>query len=135
MKNKFLASILVLSFGIIISCKKGPGSGGTSSIHGNLTVIKYNAFYTDTLAIYAGYDQDVYIIYGNDLSYGDHIKSAPDGNFEFQYLREGKYKIYVYSDDSVHTSAVPPKISIEKNIEITSKNQDVNAGTFEIKSH
>jgi hypothetical protein len=122
----------------MFSCKKGPGEGGTSSIHGYVSVLKLNAFLTDTLVIYGGYDEDVYIIYGDDVSYGDRIRSGPDGNFEFKYLREGNYKIYVYSDDTLapgFIDTVPNKYVVMKSIEITQKKQNIDAGTFEIKKH
>lgn len=122
----------------MFSCKKGPGEGGTSSIHGYVSVLKLNPFLTDTLVIYGGYDEDVYIIYGDDISYGDRIRSGPDGNFEFKYLREGNYKIYVYSDDTLapgFIDTVPNKYVVMKSIEITQKKQDIDAGTFEIKKH
>jgi len=136
MKNKIFAIVFLFTLGLIVTaCEKGPGEGGNSSIHGYISVVKYNAFYTDTLAIYGGYDEDVYIIYGDDISYGDHLKSGPDGNFEFKYLREGNYKIYVYSDDTIHADTVPSKIAIIKSIEITSENQDVDADTLEIKKN
>jgi hypothetical protein len=131
LKFAFFCTIMT----VIASCKKGPGDGGNSSINGYISVIKYNAFFTDTLAIYGGYDEDVYIIYGDDITYGDHLKSGPDGKFEFKYLREGSYKIYVYSDDTIHADTVPSKIAVMKNVEITEKNQEVDAGTFEIKKH
>ncbi|MEO5572616.1 MAG: hypothetical protein ABIT08_17925 [Bacteroidia bacterium] len=131
--NKFLVMILLAA--TISACKKGPGSGGTSSINGSVQVIKYNAFYTDTLAMYPGYDEDVYIIYGDDISYGDHLKSSADGRFEFKYLREGNYKVYVYSDDTIHADTVPSKIAVLKNIEITQKDQEIDAGEFEVNKH
>jgi hypothetical protein len=135
MKNKLLIFSCFFILAAIVSCKKGAGEGGNSSIHGYISVIKYDAFLTDTLVIYGGYDEDVYIIYGEDISYGDRIRSGPDGNFEFKYLREGKYKIYVYSEDTLPPGvkdSVPNKFPVMKDIEITQKNQDVDAGTFEI---
>jgi len=51
-----------------------------------------------------GADEDVYIIYGDDVSYGNKVKSGPDGIFEFKYLRKGDYKIYVESKDTTRAS-------------------------------
>lgn len=53
---------------------------------------------------FAGADEDVYIIYGDDVSYGNKVKSGPDGIFEFKYLRKGDYKIYVESKDTTRAS-------------------------------
>ena len=53
---------------------------------------------------FAGADEDVYIIYGDDVSYGNKTKSGPDGTFEFKYLRPGDYKVYVASKDTTRDS-------------------------------
>lgn len=118
-----------------IACKKGPGEGGNSSIIGKVQVLKLNSFLTDTLVIYGGYDEDIYIIYGDDISYGDRIRSGPDGRFEFKYLREGNYKIYVYSEDTLAAGfqdTVPDKYVVMKDTSISSKKQVVDIGILEI---
>lgn len=117
-----------------IACKKGPGEGGTSSIKGYVHVKDYDAFFTTVQFEYDGADEDVYIIYGDDISYGDHIKSGYDGKFEFKYLREGKYRVYVYSADTLQTDSID-KLTVIKDVEITAKKQTVDAGTFEIKTN
>lgn len=132
MKKKYLILITIASLAFF-ACKKEAGEGGNSSIIGNVLTIKTNPFFTDTLAIYAGADEDVYIIYGDDVSYGDRIKSGPDGKFEFKYLRKGNYKIYVYSEDTVPgIDTIPSKFAVMKQVEITEKKQTVDAGTFTI---
>jgi hypothetical protein len=70
----------------------------------------------------------VFIIYGDDVSYSDKISAGPDGRFEFKYLREGNYTVYVYSKDST----LAGKHAVSKSIEISGKKQKVDAGTFEI---
>ena len=117
------------------SCKKDPGSGGNSAITGyvHLTVINNVNFY-DTLAVQDGFNEDVFIVYGDDISFGDRIRTGNDGKFEFSYLRKGKYKIYVYSEvyDTLGIGSYVPDVTISKSIEITSKKQTLDAGTFEI---
>ncbi|GIV27414.1 MAG: hypothetical protein KatS3mg027_1228 [Bacteroidia bacterium] len=81
--------------------KKPPGKGGNSSIKGKVTLRKYNASTQTFSLIYPAKDVDVYIIYGNELSYGDRIRTDYEGDFEFKYLRKGDYTIYVYSIDTV----------------------------------
>lgn len=121
----FAGFLLILS-----SCKKGPGEGGNSSIAGYVHVTEYHFNFLTVTGDYDGADEDVYIIYGDELSYGDHLKTGPDGKFEFKYLREGSYKLYVYTDDSASVSG---KASIIKTVEINGKNQTVDSGTFEVK--
>jgi hypothetical protein len=120
---------------LIYGCKKGPGEGGNSSIRGYLEVIKMNQFLTDTMAIYGGADEDVYIIYGDDISYGDRIRSGPDGVFEFKFLRKGDYKVYVYSQDTLGfglPDTVPNKFAVMKEANITEKKQIVDIDTMRI---
>lgn len=121
-----LITILIFS-----SCEKGPGEGGNSSIKGYVHVVEYNASFAIVQGEYPGADKDVYIIYGDDISYGDRLKASYDGTFEFKYLRPGKYTIYVYSEDSTQilTGLSADKV-ISKQVEITSKKQVIDAGTF-----
>jgi len=129
---KKILAIALLSLLITVSaCKKGPGEGGNSSIIGKIMVKDYNSDFTIYNGEYAGADEDVYIIYGDDASYGDKIKSGPDGVFEFKYLRPGKYTVYVYSKDKTMTS-VSGKVEVSANPEITKKHQTVDAGTLQI---
>jgi hypothetical protein len=116
---------------MVVSCEKEAGEGGNSSIHGYVHVTDYNASFIFIQGEYDGADQYVYIIYGDDISYGDRIKTGPDGKFEFKYLRQGKYKVYVYSKDSTLAGVS----AVSKDIEITAKKQKVDAGTFEIKEN
>lgn len=128
----------MVTFAIAIaSCKKPAGEGGNSSIKGTVHTKNYNPDFSALINQYAGADLDVYIIYGDDATYGNKTKSGPDGVFEFQYLRKGSYKIYIYSKDSVGTVGPPqnlnaPKIAIFKRVEISKKKEVVDAGTFEI---
>ncbi len=112
-------------------CEKGPGEGGSSSIKGNVHVTDYNATFLIVQGEYPGIDEDVYIIYGDDISYGDRIRSGPDGRFEFKYLREGKYTVYTYSEDTSFSGTAVVAVSVE----IKDKNKTVDAGTLNIKKN
>jgi hypothetical protein len=138
MKRISFIAIALLFLSFVIGCKKGPGEGGDSSIKGYIEVTKLNSFLTDTLAIYGGYDEDVYIIYGDDITFGDRTRTSYDGRFEFKYLREGNYKIYVYSQDTLPPGVldtVPGKYAVVKSVEITDGDQEVDAGTFKVIKH
>lgn len=128
MRKIILLFCLVL---FITSCKKEAGEGGNSSIKGRIWVKDYNATFTTLNAEYAGADEDVYIIYGNNTSYGDKIKASPDGSFEFKYLRKGDYTIYVYSKDKTLTSP-SGKVTMTVNATISKKKEVVDAGTITI---
>lgn len=71
---------------------------------------------------YAGYDEDVYILYGDAVSYSNKTKANYNGEFEFKYLRKGKYKIYVYSKDNTLQSK-SGDVAVIKEIEITENKQ------------
>jgi hypothetical protein len=124
MKNKFQTSFLISIFlALMVSCEKDPGKGGNSSIFGKVYVKDYNSTFTILQDEYYGQDENVYVIYGDDVTYSDDVSTNYDGTYEFKYLRPGKYKIYAYSkDSSLQTLA---DIPIIKEVEITGKNQRI----------
>jgi len=123
--------MFILFITLSAACKKEAGEGGNSSITGYVHVTDYNATFLIVQGEYPGANEYVYIIYGDDVSYGDRIRTTYDGRFEFKYLREGKYKVYVYSDDSTLSGTSV----VVKDAEITSKKQTVDIGTIEIKKN
>ena len=125
----FLAFILSFS---ISGCQKNAGVGGDASIRGKVFVRHYNTTFSTLISSYYGPDIYVYIIYGDDISYGDKTNTGFDGKFEFKYLRKGKYKLYVYSENYNFMTGFIKDSAIVKQVEITDKKQDVDAGTFEI---
>jgi hypothetical protein len=128
MKSTGLKFFFFLLAAFVFSCEKEPGEGGNSSITGYVHVTDYNATFIFIQGEYDGANEDVYIIYGDDVSYSDKISAGPDGRFEFKYLRKGDYTVYVYSKDST----LAGKHAVSKNIEITGNRKKVDAGTFEI---
>lgn len=130
MLRTFLFSFAVLlAFGFS-SCSNGPGQGGQASIQGKVYATNYNSTCTIVNGEFYAPDEDVYIIYGDDPSYGDRVKTAPDGTFWFRYLRPGKYTIYAYSKDCTAPSGKEAK-SI--SVEITEKKQAVVLDDLQIK--
>jgi hypothetical protein len=132
MRNSSVVALLAAVTFAAAACKKGPGEGGEASIRGYVHVEQYNAFFTVLTGEYAGADEEVFIIYGDDVSYGDRLFASYDGRFEFKYLRKGKYKIYVYSEDTTLSDTVGV-IPVVREVEITEKKQVVDAGTFVVK--
>lgn len=125
----YLVVLAMLASVLFQSCEKDPGEGGNSSIRGYVHVTDYNSTFLVVQGEYPGADEYVYIIYGNDVSYGDRIRTSPDGTFEFKYLREGKYTIYVYQEDTTLSG----QSVVARTIEITGKKQTVDAGRIDIK--
>jgi hypothetical protein len=116
---------------LLLSCSKDPGEGGNSSIYGSVRVKNYNSTFTQLLSEYAGFDEDVYIIYGTQNGYSDHIKTNYLGVYSFNYLRPGKYTIYVYSKDSTLQSP-SGTLPVIRNVEITDDNQNLKVSEITI---
>ncbi|MEY3397421.1 MAG: hypothetical protein RL220_15 [Bacteroidota bacterium] len=126
MKSKFLfLGVLFLAFS---SCTKDPGEGGNSSISGSVEreiriVLANPATYQYTVP---AADQDVYIVYGDQISPGDRVWTNYNGEYEFLNLRKGKYTIYVYSKDTTGAINVDPDhMVIRQEVEITENKQEV----------
>ena len=120
LRKKWLTMGLLSLLLIINSCAKDAGEGGTSSIKGKV----YGKFYNETFTSLTGEsyapDVDVYIVYGDESTYGDKQKTCYDGSFEFKYLRKGNYKVYAYSKDTTLTNpttkyAVIAEVTISKS--------------------
>ena len=127
-----LIFISALALGLsMISCKKVEGPGGTSTITGKVFIRQYNANFTVLTDQYYAADEDVFIIYGDDPAYGDKTTTNFDGTYQFEYLREGKYTVFAYSEDSINYPT-KHKIPVLKTVEITKRNQEVSVGTLVI---
>ena len=133
MKPNFIKTCLLISGLVILmsSCKKSSGEGGSATIQGKVWVEEWDASFIrhDSLQDRVGMGEDVFIIYGDDVSYGDKKECSYDGRFEFKYLRTGSYTLYVYSKDPGPSG----KKAVVKTVQVDSENQKVDAGTFTIK--
>ena len=115
-------------------CKKTPGQGGNARVRGKVWVKKYDPFFTVLQHEYYGPNINVIMTFGDDISPDMTVVTNSNGEFEFQYLREGAYKITVYSQvfkDSINPSGVVP---IENHINITKRKQIVDLGTLTIQN-
>jgi hypothetical protein len=126
-----LISFISLISLIAPSCNKGPGEGGRASITGKVYAVNYNAAMTiPTDSGYIG-GQKVFIIYGDETAVGDNQDTNPDGSYEFQFLRKGKYKVYVYTKvKQNHLDS-----AVIQNVEITERKQTVTLPDFRIKTN
>ena len=124
-----LLSLFIFSLFSISSCKNEEGEGGQASITGKIWIKRYNTFGTLVIGEFAGAYEDVYIVYGDDETYGDRVETNPDGVYEFKYLRPGKYTIYAYSTGP---SLSVTRVAEQVEVDITKKKQTVDAGTIEI---
>ncbi len=125
----FIMPLLLLT--AFFSCSKEAGEGGNSSIYGKMTTYNYNAEFTNLRGIYPSADEDVYIIYGNDRSYSERVRTNYDGVYEFKYLRPGEYTIYAYSKDSTLT-LISEMVAVIRKVTITENKQSVEAEEIKI---
>lgn len=129
-----LLPAIVLVCGLT-ACKKEAGSGGTNTIVGYVHTTEREFFTGDTLDQRNETEEDVYIIYGDDITFGDRTRTNYDGKFEFKYLREGDYKVYVYSDsasqDASSGAVIVHRLAVLKSTEIKGRKKTVDIGTFE----
>jgi len=125
--NFIFSSICVLLF-ISVSCSKDEGVGGTATIRGKVIVHDYNDDFSILLSQHSGAEDDVYIIYGDEKTFGDQTEANYDGVFEFRYLLPGDYKVYIYSEDS--TKNLLYDTVIVKNATVSKKDDLVDVGTF-----
>lgn len=122
MKNISVACLVILITLLFSSCEKSEGPGGTSTIAGKIWVENYYQTSEILLGEYWAEEEDVYLIYGNDTIYSDDTKTNYDGTYRFQYLNNGTYTIFAYSDDTAKTSLSPSgRIPIMQTVTI--KNQ------------
>ncbi len=123
---------LFLAFLILTGCKKIAGEGGKASITGKIWIEEWDNNFLVKKYEYDGYDEDVFIIYGDHTSYDDKTSTNFNGQFEFKYLRKGKYKIYVFSDKKQSSSSQNKKEAIVKELEITDNKQTIDVGSITI---
>ncbi len=131
MKRSSRVFLSFLIFLVVLSCSKEPGIGGNSTIYGKIVAYDYNAEFTTLKGIYPAADEDVFLIYGDDYSYSQRIRSNYDGIYEFKYLRSGDYTIYVYSKDSTLTLA-SEIYAVVKDITIDNNRQTVEVEEIKI---
>ncbi len=123
MKYK-LYSISLLIIVSLFGCKKQPGEGGFASIAGKVYVKNYDAAFVSISSEYYLPSETVYIIYGDGNEIGNTVKTSYDGSFKFNYLRKGKYKIYVLGKDETQPNKSIPK-TVLKAVTISQKKQAI----------
>lgn len=134
MKVPFSSDLLLIlsAFALLsLSCKKQEGKGGDASISGNIAVKHYNSTFTEFISEYPGKDTYVYLIYGDDISYGQRIKTNYEGQFEFKYLYKGNYTVYLYSLDSTLQTA-DGSIAVVREVNITDRKEEIDLGTIPV---
>lgn len=74
-------------------------------------------------------EQRVYIVYGQNAYYSNSVRTNEVGEFSFEGLRPGSYKVYVLGNDPQHSNAI---IKVEKTSTIDTKESISDLGVFNI---
>lgn len=123
MKKYFYLLTKLVCLGLVfVSCEKKEGEGGSGNIVGKVYKIindgaielDSNGFYTFAKDTFPACDEDVFIVYGdNEYGYDDKVSTNHNGTYKFNYLNDGKYTIYSFSD---HGSG--EKVAEVRNVEV-----------------
>ena len=126
-------SLILVAFFFFNSCKKIEGQGGSSTIKGVVNVKQYSLVGA-LVAEYPGVEIDVYIVYGAGKTfYNDKIKTSYDGSFEFNYLEEGDYTVFVYEDNNDIINYPGGSSAVLVTTSISGKKTTVDLGTIDTK--
>lgn len=129
MKNVIFPLIILIS--LLSSCKKEAGEGGDASIAGRVMLEKRLVLSNPEIVLYTApaADYEVYIIYGDGPGPDDRIRTNYDGEYEFPYLREGDYEVYVFSKDTSDTAIneqSPETMAVRLTTTIGSRKENVS---------
>ncbi len=101
MKFSNMNRLLFLPILLLIAACHKAGEGGDATLRGYVHVQKFNSTFTQYLAEYPARDVAVYLRYGDrQHGYDDRKYTDEQGYFDFPYLYEGDYTLWVYSKDS-----------------------------------
>lgn len=132
--NRILTLTLLFSI-FAMSCEKPAGEGGNSTIRGDVKLEFRQVLTNPSTATHtvSAADVNVFIIYGDEVGIGDDIETNYKGEYEFKYLRSGKYTIYTYSEDTTGTNQFDPnRMPIIEEVEINEKGETVEVPTMTI---
>ena len=125
--NKLL--LLIISICAFMSCKKTPGEGGNAQITGTYWVRNYDPFFTIVMGRYPAINQSVYLFFGDEVSPGTSVKTNDKGEFQFNYLRKGKYRVVAYSKQYQPSgSNLPNEFAVETIVNIDTRKQIKDIG-------
>lgn len=119
----FCIAILLANY----SCKKTPGEGGNAQIKGTYWVRNYDPFFQFVQGRFPAVNTTVYLFFGDDVSPGTSVKTNANGEYEFKYLRKGKYRVVAYSKQ-LQGSSTPNEFPVEMTVNITKHKEIKNVG-------
>ncbi len=124
LKQITFATFFITFLGLSSGCQKTPGEGGNAQIKGVYWVRNYDPFFQIVQGRYPAVNTTVYLFFGDDTSPGTSVKTNANGEFEFKYLRKGKYKVIAYSKQLQNTTSTPNEFAVETIVNIN-KRKDI----------
>lgn len=128
-KHIQIAFAAVLLLFVVSSCSQDEGVGGQCHIKGKLVEKIYNDDYSLLLKEQPAKDEDVYLLFGNDQAVGEKTSSSYSGNFEFNYLWPGNYKLYYFSEEQGVNYEGEQEVLVEVSL---SKKETVDLGELSV---
>lgn len=133
---KHILFIFIGGFILFISSCAKEGKGGGATIEGKVMVRLIKESTLDTLTTFEAQDTRVYIIYGDNESYDDDVRTSYNGNFRFDFLYKGDYSVFVYSDCVFLVDSCPNGSKAElREVEINKPNERHNLGEIVINKY
>ncbi len=96
--RKLTAILACLALLLGTACQKEPGEGGKAEIRGVVLRQDVNAAGNPIGDPYPYQETRVYIAYGNHDFHDDDIRTGPDGQYVFRWLRKGDYTVFTYGE-------------------------------------
>jgi hypothetical protein len=109
---KKFSLIFLSGFILVTGCKKEPGE-----VEGVVMRKIYDNDFVYLQRIEPAPEYDVYICDPNNAKIIDRVRSSYNGCYYFSNLEDGKYKIYVYEDDTTLINSKVAAISSEISVE------------------
>lgn len=131
MKRLFLLGIIIVSLGFS-GCEKTEGEGGKATISGTLMVQLRERIADQVIAEYEARETRVYIIYGDNEIYDDEVRTNFDGQYKFEFLYPGTYRIFAYSECRACPEQVNP-VFVE--VEVGKDDDFVEAPTLYVREY
>lgn len=90
--------LIALCLLLLPACQKEEGEGGKAEIRGIVMRQDRSASGAVDGDPYPYQDTRVYIIYGDHDFQDDDVRTGPDGQYVFRWLRKGDYTIFTYGE-------------------------------------
>jgi len=117
----------------LAGCRPEPGLGGMATVTGVVMVEDWNSTFTNINSVYPAVREDIFLVFGDEPTFGEDVETHFDGTYRFQYLYPGKYTLYAYSDRLATPGNTNTREPVKLNFEITEKRQILTLDTLYIR--